>query len=196
MSQNANMSAINEHKGQWYLQNYGKTFSTYTDLHFPNWCSGFPTIVTCISTNTFIITIIYDKQQTLFPWVQLFCVYISLEINCINTCETPQRQDSSITNTAFKCIWTGIELERTEMFWKREFPNISNQHCWTLDCNCLNTVDSVSTIQVRSHKETFVSDGWIAEWKPFPLLSCQYDCLVRNGPSECSRCNVNTYTLI
>ena len=94
---------------------------------------------------------------------------------------------------AFKSIWTGIELEGTEMFWKREFPNISNQHYWTLDCNCWNTVDAVSTIQVYSHKETFVSDGWIVEWKPFPLLSCQYDCLVRHGPSECSRCTVNKF---
>jgi hypothetical protein len=135
---------------------------------------------------------LWQTTNTVSLGTVILCINIGLKINYINTCETPQRQDSSITNTAFKCIWTGIELGRTEMFWKREFPNISNQHYWTLDCNCLNTVDSVSTIQVYSHKEAFVSDWWIVEWKPFPLLSCQYDCLVRHGrPSECSRCTVN-----
>jgi hypothetical protein len=123
----------------------------------------------------------------------ILCINIGLEINYINTCETLQRRDTSVTNTAFKCIWTGIELERREVFWKREVPNISNQHCWTLDCNCLNTVDSMNTMQVYSHKETFVWDGWIAEWKPFPLLSCQYGCLVRHGPSECSHFIVNNF---
>lgn len=123
----------------------------------------------------------------------ILCINIGLKINYINTCETPQRQDWSITNTALKCIWTGIELERTDMFWKRELPSISNQHYWTLDCNCLNTVDSVGNMQVYSHKETFVSDGCIVEWKPFPLLSRQYDCLVRHGPSECSCCTVNKF---
>ena len=136
---------------------------------------------------------LWQTTNTVSLGTVILCINIGLKINYINTCENPHRQDSSITNTAFKWIWTGIELEWTEMFWKREFPNISNQHYRTLDCNCLNTVDSVSTIQVYSHKETFVSDWWIVEWKPFPLLSCQYDCLVHHVPSECSRCAVNKF---
>ena len=34
----------------------------------------------------------------------ILCINIGLKINYINTYETLQRQDSSITNTAFICI--------------------------------------------------------------------------------------------
>lgn len=162
-------------------------------IHIPNWCSGFPLTLHVFPQTHLLSPSSMTDTNTVSLVAVILCINIGLKINYINTCETPQRQDSSITNTAFKCIWTGNELQRTGVFGKWEFPNISNQHYWTLDCNCLNTVDSVSTIEVYSHKETFVSDGWIVEWKPFPLLSCQYDCLVRHGPSECSRCTVNKF---
>lgn len=110
---------------------------------------------------------LWQTTNTVSLGTVILCINIGLKINYTNTCETPQGQDWSITNTALKCIWTGIEIERTDMFWKRELPSISNQHYWTLDCNCLNTVDSVSTMQVYSHKETFVSDGWIVEGSHF-----------------------------
>lgn len=197
MSKNESVSTLNEHKRHWYFQSYENTFGTYADLHFPNWCSAFPFLLHIkndIFPQTYLLSLssMTDNKHCFLGTV-ILCINIGLKINYINTYETLQRQDSSITNTAFICIWTGNELQRTEMFWKREFPNISNQHYWTLDCNCLNTVDSVSTIQVYSHKETFVWDGWIVEWKPFPLLSCQYDCLVRYEPSACSRFIVNKF---
>lgn len=101
----------------------------------------------------------------------ILCILMGVKINYINRYETLVGRNTAIQNTAFECVWTDMEQERREMFWKGEFANISNQRYWTFDYVCLHTVHSMSTVQVYSHKETFVWAGWIAVWTPFPLPS-------------------------